>query len=93
MAYPAEIYHVGSIGIFGSCRRGEEHEESDVDILVEFSEVPRIFGFIGALSNISPNFSDGRWTRLRRALKPRIGRCIQNEMMTSQSAHISDQGM
>ena len=60
-AYLAETYHVRSIGIFGSCRRGEEHEGSDVDILVEFSEVPGIFGLSG-LSNISPNFSGGRWT-------------------------------
>ncbi|MGI6023213.1 MAG: nucleotidyltransferase family protein [Methanoculleus sp.] len=30
-AYLEETYHVGSIGIFGSCRRGEEHEGSDVD--------------------------------------------------------------
>ena len=43
-----ETYHVGSIGIFGSCDEGVEHGGSDVDILVEFSEVPGIFGFLGA---------------------------------------------
>ncbi|KUG19449.1 hypothetical protein ASZ90_010836 [hydrocarbon metagenome] len=42
-AYLEEAYHIRSIGIFGSCRRGEEHEASDVDILVEFSKVPGIF--------------------------------------------------
>jgi hypothetical protein len=61
-AYLEETYHVGSIGIFGSCRRGEEHEGSDVDILVEFSEVPGIFGFLEASSGISPNFSAKKWT-------------------------------
>lgn len=31
-------FKVREIGIFGSCVRGEESEDSDVDILVEFSE-------------------------------------------------------
>ena len=31
-------FHVKDIGVFGSCARGEESEESDVDILVEFAE-------------------------------------------------------
>jgi len=33
-----EKFKVKEIGIFGSCVRGEESEESDVDILVEFYE-------------------------------------------------------
>jgi predicted nucleotidyltransferase len=33
-----EKFKVKEIGIFGSYVRGEESEESDVDILVEFSE-------------------------------------------------------
>jgi uncharacterized protein len=33
----AARFHVKDIGIFGSFARGEETEESDVDILVEFS--------------------------------------------------------
>jgi predicted nucleotidyltransferase len=32
-----EKFKVKEIGIFGSCVRGEESKESDVDILVEFS--------------------------------------------------------
>ena len=34
----AEKFKVKEIGIFGSFVRGEEVEDSDVDILVEFSE-------------------------------------------------------
>jgi predicted nucleotidyltransferase len=33
-----EKYKVGKIGYFGSYARGEQTEESDIDILVEFSE-------------------------------------------------------
>ncbi len=31
-------FGVERIGLFGSCARGEEDEESDVDIIVEFEE-------------------------------------------------------
>lgn len=31
-------FHVCQIGIFGSCARGEESEDSDVDILIELDK-------------------------------------------------------
>lgn len=76
-----EAYHVGSIGIFGSCRRGEEREGSDVDILVEFSEVPGIFGFLRLEQYLSELL--GRKVDLveRSALKPRIGYRVLNEVI------------
>ena len=33
-----ERFGVKSIGLFGSCARGEEDEKSDVDVIVEFGE-------------------------------------------------------
>jgi predicted nucleotidyltransferase len=42
----AEKYKVKEMGIFGSYVRGEEKETSDVDILVEFEEIPDLFKFI-----------------------------------------------
>ena len=42
----AEKYKVKEIGLFGSCIRGERGKRSDVDILVEFEEVPDLFKFI-----------------------------------------------
>ena len=42
----AEKYKVKEIGIFGSYIRGEQGKRSDVDILVEFEEVPDLFKFI-----------------------------------------------
>lgn len=79
--YLTETYHVGSIGIFGSCRCGEEHEGSDVDILVEFSEVPGIFGFI-RLEHYLSELLGRKVDRVEKsALKPRIGRRIQKEVV------------
>lgn len=42
----AEKYRVKEIGIFGSYARGEQKKRSDVDILVEFEEVPDLFKFL-----------------------------------------------
>ncbi len=39
-------YRVKEIGIFGSYLRGEQKRGSDVDILVEFDEVPSLLKFI-----------------------------------------------
>ena len=80
-AYLEETYHVRSIGVFGSCRRGEEHEGSDVDILVEFSEVPGIFGFLRLERYLSERI--GRPVDLveKSALKPRIGRRVSKEVL------------
>lgn len=39
-------YKIKEIGIFGSFVRGEQKEGSDIDILVEFEEVPDLLKFI-----------------------------------------------
>lgn len=38
-----EKYGVKEIGIFGSFVRGEQKRQSDIDILVEYSELPDVF--------------------------------------------------
>jgi len=41
-----ERYSLKEIGIFGSFVRGEQKKTSDIDILVEFQEVPDLLRFI-----------------------------------------------
>ena len=41
-----EKYKIKKIGIFGSFVRGENNRKSDIDILVEFEEVPGLIKFI-----------------------------------------------
>ncbi|MEA2054005.1 MAG: nucleotidyltransferase family protein [Candidatus Thermoplasmatota archaeon] len=41
-----ERYKIKKMGIFGSYVRGEQKRRSDVDILVEFEEVPGLLKFI-----------------------------------------------
>ena len=39
-------YEIKEIGIFGSFVRGDQKKGSDIDILVEFSEIPGLLRFI-----------------------------------------------
>jgi hypothetical protein len=39
-------YKVTRLGVFGSFARGEETSDNDVDILVEFSEIPGMIEFM-----------------------------------------------
>ncbi len=39
-------YHVKKMGVFGSYVRGEQKKRSDIDILVEFEELPSLLGII-----------------------------------------------
>ena len=42
----AEKYRVSEIGIFGSFVRGEQKKRSDIDIVVDFYEIPDLLTFI-----------------------------------------------
>jgi hypothetical protein len=44
--YLREKYGLLSVGLFGSCAKGEQGPESDVDLLVEFAE-PRFDSLAG----------------------------------------------
>jgi predicted nucleotidyltransferase len=75
-----EKFKVKEIGIFGSYVRGEEFEESDVDILVEFSE-PIGWEFIDLMEFLENIL--GRKVDLVtvRALKPQLKDKILKEVV------------
>lgn len=74
-----EKYNIKSIGIFGSHVNDSAGRESDIDILVEFSEVPDIFEFMKLeefLSNLLKTKVD---LVTKKALNPLIKETILNE--------------
>jgi len=79
LEFLAEKYKVKTIGVFGSCVRGEQKKKSDVDILVEFNEPIGFFKFLELEEYLSHII--GRKVDLvsKKALKPRIGKCILEE--------------
>lgn len=48
-----EKYKVNELGIFGSYVRGEQNDDTDVDVLVEFSETPSLLKFINLENYLS----------------------------------------
>jgi predicted nucleotidyltransferase len=72
-------YSVGDLWLFGSYVRGEQHKHSDLDVLVEFDEVPTLPKFI------SPERKLREITGIKvdlvsiRALKGEIGERILRE--------------
>ena len=75
-----EKYKVKEIGIFGSYVRGEESEESDVDILVEFAE-PIGWEFIDLVEYLEEIFGKRVHLATVRALNPQLREKILSEVV------------
>ena len=52
----ASRYDVREIGIFGSVARGEEDEQSDIDLLVEFGSNADLLTYIGLWQFLEDTF-------------------------------------
>lgn len=76
----ARDYHVAEIGVFGSCARGEATEDSDIDILVEFSRPIGFFKFLELEEKLGDWLGAKVELVTKAALKPHIGRRILNEV-------------
>lgn len=80
MPFLREKYHVKRIGFFGSYARNEQREDSDVDILVEFSK-PVGFEFIDLKFYLEELFNRKVDLATVEALKPRIKEDILKEVI------------
>lgn len=41
-----ETYQITELGIFGSYARGEQTQDSDVDVLIEYEQAPTLFAVV-----------------------------------------------
>ena len=73
-------YRVKSLGLFGSYVRREQHEQSDLDILVEFHEAPSLLKFLELENSLSDMLGVKVDLMMKDALKPRIGQRILEEV-------------
>jgi len=78
-----EKFKVKSIGIFGSYIRGEEKEESDLDLLVEFEESATLslLDFVRFENYLSEELGAKVDLVEKTTLKPRIGKHILEEVV------------
>jgi predicted nucleotidyltransferase len=76
-----EKFKVKDIGIFGSYTRGEQTENSDLDVLVEFGERVGFFKFLELEEYLEELLNLKIDLVSRKALKPRIGQNILKEVV------------
>ncbi|MDP6776145.1 MAG: nucleotidyltransferase family protein [Candidatus Latescibacteria bacterium] len=74
-------YGVRSLAIFGSYVRRQEHEGSDLDVLVEFRKVPGLLTFVELENHLGDLLGVKVDLVMKQALKPRIGQRILEEMV------------
>jgi len=77
----SDRYNVQELGVFGSYVRYEEHDDSDLDILVTFSETPSLLKFIELENYLSDVFGVKVDLVMKDSLKPEIGKQILEEVM------------
>jgi predicted nucleotidyltransferase len=74
-------YAVRSLGLFGSYVRGEQRRGSDLDVLVEFFEVPGMLRFLDLERDLSRLVGVPVDLVQKEALKPAIGKRIRQEVL------------
>jgi hypothetical protein len=74
-----EHFNVASLSLFGSVARDEASVDSDVDLLVEFSEPVGLFQFIGLQQRLEELLECKVDLGTSRSLKPRIKEHILRE--------------
>ena len=73
-------FKVKELGVFGSFVRNEQREESDVDILVEFSEPVGMFHFLDLEEYLATLLATKVDLVSNKALKPFIKDYVLNEV-------------
>lgn len=76
----AREYRVKTLGLFGSYVRHEQTPQSDLDVLVEFNELPSLFEFIRLENELSDLLGVQVDLVMKDALKPVIGQRILREV-------------
>ncbi len=79
LPYLSEHYHVATLEVFGSFVRGEESPESDLDILVTFTQPPTLFQFVELEQFLSESLDVQIDLVMKTSLKPTLGRRILRE--------------
>jgi len=74
-----EKFKVKKIGIFGSFVKKQQRKKSDIDILVEFYDVPSLFGFMDLEDFLTENLGVKVDLVTKDALKLRIKDIILKE--------------
>jgi len=78
----AERYSVETLEVFGSYVRSEQKQDSDLDILVTFKEVPSLLTYIAIENHLSDLLGVKVDLVMKDSLKPKIGKQISRESIS-----------
>ncbi len=82
LPFLSKRYKVKSLGVFGSYVRRAQRADSDIDILVAFSEIPSLLKFIELENYLTDILKIQVDLVMQDALKPRIGQRILQEVVS-----------
>jgi len=74
-----DLYNISALSVFGSVARDDAREDSDVDILVEFSHPVGLFQFIELQQRLEALLGSKVDLGTPRSLKPRIKERVLQE--------------
>lgn len=74
-----ERYHIETLGIFGSHVRNEQRPDSDLDVLVTFSETPSLFTLVALQDELSALLGVPVDLVMKTSLKPFLRQHILHE--------------
>jgi uncharacterized protein len=77
----AERYHIASLGVFGSYVRNQQHDGSDLDVLVTFSQTPSLFRLVALQDELTALLGVPVDVVMKTSLKPHIGQHILREVV------------
>jgi len=73
-------YHIGRIGIFGSYARGNATENSDIDLIVDFTDTISLFQYVRLTDSIAAVLDQNVDLVTIDGLKPRIQNTIMKQV-------------
>lgn len=76
-----EKYKITKLGVFGSYARGEEKPDSDIDMLVEFEEMPGMIEFFGAEEYLEKVLNKKIDLVRESAIRPELKKRIMSEVI------------
>lgn len=74
-------YKINRLGIFGSYVRGEQKQESDLDILIDYEEVPSLITLIEIENHLSELLGVKVDLVTRKGIKPQLRSYILEEVV------------
>lgn len=79
---PLQRFEVKSLAIFGSVARDEAHSESDMDIIVEFSDPPTFDQYMDLKFYLEDLLGQNVDLVSHRMLKPQIRQTVEKEAIS-----------